>query len=170
MNYTFRPCSEVDLEAMVAMETEAIAHLERSDLLRHNGREMLSRCLQPPHWTIGAYDELGEMAAFAVLFVPEAGTGEDLSRYLEKAESGLRSANYKLCIVRPQYRGQHLMQALGERIIEEAKHRGIERLCSTVSPYNPASFLTLQALGFEKNTSFQHYNGNLLRDLYYKTI
>lgn len=166
MTFEVKPCLLKDLDTILAMEDEAIASMERKDMLRHNGREMLSSCLQPPHLTLGAFSENETLAAIAVLYVPKTRTGDDLSQYLTKNKPQ-HAANFKLCIVRPQYRGNHLMRHLGEAIIREAKARGFDGLCSTVSPYNPASYRSLEALGFSLDSTFEHYTGNLLRRLYY---
>ena len=166
MTFEVKPCLLKDLDTILAMESEAIASMERKDMLRHNGREMLSSCLRPPHLTLGAFSENETLAAIAVLYVPEKGSGDDLSQYLTKSKPQ-RAANFKLCIVRPQYRENHLMRRLGELLIEEARQRGYDGLCSTVSPYNPASFRSLEALGFKRDTTFSHYTGDLLRHLYF---
>ena len=147
--FEIRSCGLEQLETILAIEREAIASLERPDLLRRNTLEMWQKCLQPPHLCLGVWAG-EEMAAYAVLYVPQPGDGEDLSRLLTKVDgSAYRSANFKICIVRPQWRGQGLQVKLGQRLYDEACPRRINLLCSTASPYNQPSVRSLQRLGYQ---------------------
>lgn len=166
--FDYRICTKDDIDQIVSIEQEAIASLSSPNLLRHNSRETFLECLLPPHTTWGAFLR-GEMVAFAVLFVPQSGQ-EDLSLSLTTVDHKEyeRKANYKLCIVRPQYRGNHLQQLLGEKLEASARAQGITLLCSTVSPNNPASRKSLENLGYKKDCDLQKYGFS--RQLFYKIL
>ena len=145
------------LDKVLAIEAEALANMERPDLLRRNTLEMWHRCLSVPHLCLGAW--VGEeLAGFAVLFVPAKGDEEDLSMLLSQVDSKqYTSANFKICIVRPRWRGRHLQVLLGERLQQEAAKRGISLLCATASPYNQASVKSLICLGYRPDHLLQKY-------------
>lgn len=166
--FDYRICTTDDIDQIVALEQAAIASLASPDLLRHNSRETLLGCLLCPHTTWGAFLG-GELVAFAVLFVPET-EQEDLSLSLTTVDSKRyeKKANYKLCIVSPRYRGNHLQQQLGERLEATARAQGITLLCSTVSPNNPASRRSLENLGYRKDCDLQKYG--FPRQLFFKVL
>lgn len=156
------------LDEVLALEGEALSGLERPDLLRRNSRDMWQSCLLPPHTAVGVVAE-GKLVALAVLYLPEPGDAENLSAWLLDADcGGLRSANYKICLVHPDYRGHGLQQQLGRRLEEVARQQGIGLLCSTVSPHNPASFRSLEHLGYCRNRTLVKYGFD--RVLYYKAL
>ena len=67
------------------------------------------------------------------------------------------SANYMIWIVRPDWRGHHLQFQLGQRLAAEAKARGINLLCATVSPYNPPSVKSLLHMGYHQDSRLEKY-------------
>ncbi len=156
------------LDQVLALEAEILSGLERSDLLRRNSREMWQACLLPPHTTLGV--RVGErLVALAVLYLPEPGSDEELSQYLQGiTPTGQRSANYKICMVLPAYRGHALQQLLGQRLEEVALTQGITLLCATASPHNAASIASLLRLGYRYNRTLTKYG--FPRNLYYKML
>lgn len=169
------------LQAILSLEEEVLARLERADLLRRNTPEMWATCLLPPHLTVGLFSDEGELAAVAVLFVPQRGSGEDLSASLgeqtavqcrqlsaHSPEVEIRSANYKICMVHPRWRGNGYQLMLGRRLEEEAVRRGVGLLCATVSPYNTASIRNLQHLGYRYDRTLPKYGYD--RQLWYKPL
>ena len=168
--FTFSPLGIEHLDQVRAVEQEALLRLERPDLLRRNTEQMWRECLQPPHFCLGAWCKVTTpvnkdkphleplLAGFAVLYVPEKGGAEDLSPLLTTINAEpYTSANYKICIVRPDWRGHHLQFQLGQRLAAEAKARGINLLCATVSPYNPASVKSLLQLGYHQDSQLEKY-------------
>ena len=154
MEFTYRQLRSADVADMAAIEAEALSSQERPDLLRPNGVAVLAHCEESPHLSLGAF--VGEaLAGFAVLYVPDS-AAEDLSLSLTTRPCG-KTANFKLCIVRPPYRGHGLQCALGRRLEAEARRQGIEVLCSTVSPYNEASRRSLERLGYQRDRQLQKY-------------
>ena len=163
-----RPCGIEQLDAVLAIEQEAIAVLARPDLLRRNTQDMWRCCLQPPHICLGSW--VGEeLVGFAVLYVPQPGDGEDLSCLLTKVNgTAYKSANFKICIVRPRWRGRGLQVLLGARLHKEAVARGINLLCSTASPYNEPSVCSLRKLGYQPDHLLTKYGFE--RMLFYHLI
>lgn len=162
-----RECHKEDLAQLLALQEDAFAHLENPDLLRRNTADMLRECLCPPHVTLGAFHN-GELVAVTVLYVPEE-DAEKLTPYLENVPcDGMASANYKLCIVRHDYRGNGLQYELGKRMEDYATARGFEILCATASPLNTHSVRNIERLGFSYNRTTEKYG--LTRNLYYKLL
>lgn len=166
------PLSSEDLGEVLELEAAVIASLERPDQLRRNTPEMWQACLSAPHTAVGA--RVGErLVALAVLYLPEAGSAEDLSCSLQGLDGILspgvhKAANYKICIVHPHFRGHALQQLLGRHLEEAALRQGVQMLCSTVSPHNPASIRSLQRLGYRYNRTLAKYG--FTRALYYKLL
>lgn len=155
--FEFCTCGVGHLGKILEIEAETLSSLDRPDLLRRNTVEMWTSCLQPPHLCLGAWAG-EELAGFAVLYVPEKGGAEDLSQMLVTIDAKpYSSANYKICIVRPCWRGHHLQVQLGQRIAAEAKARGISLLCATASPHNTASVRSLLQLGYREDSRVEKY-------------
>jgi len=168
MDFSFERCDIQHLDDLCAIQDEAFASLEDERLLRRNSREMLASCLEAPHVTIGAFSG-GEIAAFGVLYVA-GNSGESLGRKLGLEEDEvMRTANLKLFIVRPGYRGHGLQRQLIEILEKEAASVGIARLCSSVSPLNMHSARNFTALGYTLKGSATLYGG-LERDIYCKEL
>ena len=152
-----RPCGMEHLEEVLSVESSVLSALERPDQLRRNTPEMWATCIQPPHCCLGAW--VGDrLVAVAVLYVPPEGDSEALAPLLQGVDTkGMRTANYKICMVHPLWRGHGLQVALGERLHDEARRQGIGLLCSTVSPHNTASIRSLQRLGYQSNRTLTKY-------------
>lgn len=145
------------MDKILEMEAEALSSLDRPDLLRRNTVEMWSSCLRPPHLCLGAWAG-AELAGFGVLYVPEKGGAEDLSQLLTRMDARpYSSANYKICIVRPDWRGHHLQVLLGQRLAAAANARGVNLLCATASPHNTASVRSLLRLGYLEDSRVEKY-------------
>ena len=171
--FDIRPCGLGDLVAVRGLEGEVLAALERPDQLRRNTEEMWRACLQAPHLCLGAWvrgDDAGQEAALvavAVLFVPAEGDGEALAPLLHSVEpKGLQAANFKICIVHPEWRGHGLQVTLGEKLHEVARRRGIGLLCATASPHNIPSVRSLERLGYRPDRTLTKYGFE--RTLFYR--
>ncbi len=166
-SFEFRPLSEEHLDDILRIQDETIAALPSEDVLRHNTVEMLSECLHAPHITVGAWYE-GQLAGFSVLYYPSDET-EDLSIHLQGVDiSGKKAANYKLCIVRPAFRGNRLQYLMALELERYAKENGVQLLCVTASPHNPYSIANLMRLGYTCNRTLSKYGFE--RNLYYKFL
>ena len=155
--FNISPLGLEHLDQLLAIEQEAIASLERPDLLRRNTPSMWRQCLLPPHLCLGAWDDK-ELAGFAVLYRSAPDDGESLAPLLSSIDaSPYCSANFKICIVRPQWRGRGLQVLLGKHLGREARARGIDLLCATASPYNKPSVHSLLALGYQADHILTKY-------------
>jgi RimJ/RimL family protein N-acetyltransferase len=156
-----------ELNDILLLQKETIASLPSPEILRENTAEMLSECLAPPHYTVGAWYN-GVFVGFSVLYYPHD-DAENLSLSLEGVDlTGLKTANNKLCIVREGYRGNALQYHLGKMLEQHAKNSGTNLLCATVSPKNQYSINNMLRLGFRYNRTLMKYGFE--RNLYYKFI
>ena len=166
MEFAIGPCGPDQLGALLDIQEEAFAALEDESLLRRNTPEMLESCLLPPHVTLGAWQG-NVLAAFSILYFPEE--QEDLSLSLAEVDRmELKAANYKLCIVRPAFRGNGLQYRLGLALERYAKEAGVGLLCATVSPHNGHSMENIRKMGYTYNRTLIKYG--LERALYYKFL
>lgn len=152
-----RPCSEGDLAMVLHLESIVLAHLDRPDSLRRNTEEMWHTCLQPPHVCLGAWS--GDiLVALAVLYIPQEGDAEALAPLLQSIDTNRhKAANFKICLVHPEWRGNHLQVKLGNLLNSEARQRGFDLLCATASPHNIASIRSLKQLGYHADHTAQKY-------------
>lgn len=156
------------LDEVLALEAEVFFGLGQTGLLRRNTVAAWQASLCAPHVAMGVRAGT-RLAACAVLYLPEKGDGEDLSALLQGAEVGTRkSANYKICMVAPEFRGNSLQVRLGRRLEEEARRLGVSLLCSTASPRNAASIDNLLRLGYRYDRTLEKYG--FMRNLYYKYL
>lgn len=166
-NFVFEQCTSKYLDEIIRIQSETLANLPSSDILRENTPEMLEECLCPPHFTIGAWYE-GKLAAFSILYYPHDDR-ENLAISLKGLDiSGLSTANSKLCIVREEFRGNGLQYNLGLIIERHAVSRGTKLICATASPYNQYSINNILRLGYAYNRTLTKYGYK--RNLYYKFI
>lgn len=168
MRFAFLECAPVHIDEILAIQEDAFAHMEHPDWLRRNPREMLLACLGPPHVTVGAF--VGTLiAGFAILYFGER-TEENLGRSLGFSGEALPDiANFKLAIVRPQYRGHSLQRCLAAELETIARQRGVKLLCATVHPGNVASRVSMERSGYRFAKQLIKYGG-LQRDLYCKEL
>jgi len=167
-NFLVRACLPEDIKEILRIQDETFETLSCPDLLRKNTPEMLLECLQQPHYTIGAWYQ-SELAAFAIFYNPVSNDAENLSLLLKEVDlSGVRPANFKLCIVRKAYRGNSLQFHLGALLEQYAERAGIGLMCATVHPKNIYSISNLSKLGYTYNCALKKYG--LDRNLYYRFI
>ena len=152
-----RRCREDELEQVLQLESTVLAHLDRPDQLRRNTPTLWQCCLQPPHVSLGAWAGT-DLVAIAVLYVPYDGDPEALAPLLQEVESkNHRTANYKICLVHPDWRGHHIQVLLGRLLHEESRRMGLNLLCATASPYNIASVKSLKQLGYRPDHQVKKY-------------
>jgi GNAT superfamily N-acetyltransferase len=98
------------------------------------------------------------LVALAVLYVPQNDNAEALAPLLRSIDpKGHNAANFKICLVHPEWRGHHLQVKLGNLLNNEARQRGFDLLCATASPHNIASIRSLQQLGYRADHAVQKY-------------
>ena len=166
-DFEFKPCTDEDLQRILELQEDAFLNIESSDILRRNDPEMLRECLQKPNFTIGAWHK-GRLIAFSVLYFP-TDDSERLALSLEGVDfEGLKDANYKLCIVDKNYRGNSLQYELGTRLLEYAAANDVKIVCSTASPKNKHSISNIEKMGFSHNRTLTKYGFS--RALFYKFL
>ena len=168
-DFSFRKLGAESLGEVSDMLGEAASLMPDPTMLRVSSRETLAACLAEPHLTLGAFSG-GSLAAFAILYFGGS-SGESLARHAGETEEQLgRTANIKLVVVRPQWRGLGLQRELTRQLEREAAGRGIERLYASVSSLNTRSADNFARLGYEKCVTGLSLYGGLARDIYRKTI
>ena len=166
-NFEFKQCTSEDLNRILEIQDQAFMHLGSPNLLRKNTPEMFLECLQAPNVTLGAWYE-NKLIAFSVLYFPNDDR-ESLVTELEGINiDGLASANYKLCIVDRDFRGNSLQYELCMRLLQHASKGNIDIVCATASPDNMYSIANVEKLGFLYNRTLSKYGYE--RNLYYKFL
>lgn len=163
---SLKACTKNDLNDIWKLQETVIEGLNDKTLLRKNEITMFERCLLNGNVTLGLYDQT-HLIALAIL-VDESGNEEDLSKDLEK-HTVIRSANLKLIMVKKEYRGNHLQNALMCILEKNAYHKGYTHLCTTVSANNSYSLHNIQSMGYDYDHSAIKYGG-LSREVYVKDI
>lgn len=164
----FKKCSPEHFKDICRLQEITFEHLDNKDLLRRNTTEMLKRCLEEPHYTLGAFLK-EELVAFAILFDAEL-SDENIGLDLDFSEEELiKTINMKLIIVLPEYRGNGLQKKLMTLLEEIAKKRNKRFICGTVSPKNKYSCKNFELLNYVLKTTKIKYDG-LERNIYCKEI
>ena len=156
------------IDQLLQVQEEAFEYAKGdTDFLRRNTYETFSVCFGEKSAVIGAYFK-GEMIAFGILFA----AGEDkenLAKDVDEIQDITQSANVKLVIVRPAFRGNGLQRELVKRMEDSAKKSGFKWLCTTVSPTNKWSYDNCIKSGFKQVKILVKYGG-LTRALLVKEI
>ena len=103
-----------------------------------------------------------------ILRIPDAedNLGKDIGFSEEECQ---RVIHVESAVVAPLYRGnalQRRMLQIAETMIDRVKY---SYLMATVSPDNPASYKTLESLGYELIVTKEKYDG-LMRRIYRKAL
>lgn len=166
--FEFKKLSCEFVDELCKIQEEAFEVMADDSLLRRNSKESLASCLDEPHYTIGAFYN-GVLAGFAVLFDPEL-SNENIALDAGFSEDEAReTVNFKLVIVRPQYRGNGLHLDFLVKLEEIAKQKGFKKIFATVSPNNEHSKNNFLKSGYVFHSQKVKYGG-LVRNIYYKDI
>ncbi|MBQ8407074.1 MAG: GNAT family N-acetyltransferase [Clostridia bacterium] len=165
---TFQKLEIDSVPLLLEVQEEAFEYAKgNTDFLRRNTAETLSVCFEGESVVLGVFDK-DTLAGFGILFV--AGEGkENLAYDADEVKDVNTSANVKLIIVRPDYRGNGLQVELVKRLQESAKKSGFEWLCATVAPTNSYSYDNFVKSGFTHTKTLTKYGG-LTRALFVKKI
>lgn len=161
-----KKCTEKDITDILNLQEYVIEHLKDKSVLRKNTKEMFIHCTKEPNLTVGVYHN-NILIALAI-FVDERGTKEDLSINIKKNPDDV-CANFKLVIVKDDFRGMHLQINLMWILERYAFEKGYTKLCTTVSPDNKYSLNNIKNLKYEFDSEVIKYGG-LNRYLYVKDI
>ena len=166
--FEFRKLTIDTVPLLLEVQEEAFEYAKgNTDFLRRNTYETLAVCFGGQSEVLGAFDG-DKLVAFGILFV--AGEGkENLAHDVDEIEDILTSANVKLIIVRPSYRGNGLQKIIINKLQEHAKNCGFSYLCATVSPVNNYSLNNFLGTDFINYKTLNKYGG-LSRILLYKKI
>ena len=153
-----RPCAVQDLSAMMALQDKICAALENKELYVASDAERNGYLLEK-QGVIGAF--CGEQLVGYCSFV-YPGTGEDdYGRHLGWEEDVLpRCGAVDSAVVDPDFRGQGLQKRMARMAVDTVREKfpdGI--LLTTISPYNPASLRSMQAVGFAVQHQKKMYGG-----------
>lgn len=161
-----KKCTMSDVDQIYNFQKIIIDGLVDKEVLRENSRSMFERCVQTPNLTIGVFDS-SELIALAI-FVDERGNEEDLSRDLVNHDVDI-AANFKLIMVKKEYRGNGFQKALMWILERYAYNHGFTHLCTTVSNKNIYSLNNIKDSGYEYDHNAIKYGG-LSRDVFVKDI
>ena len=114
-------------------------------------------------------DENRKIVGIFIIRYPK--TAEDnLGKDIELSDTELlQVAHMESAAVLPEYRGKHLQEKMlkfAEHCIDRKRYR---YLMATVSPHNPASYLTFEKCSYQLTKTKEKYGG-LLRRIYLKYI
>lgn len=163
--YILRKCTVQDINQICELQKIIIDGLDNKDILRENERRMFEHCVQEPNLTVGVYDDK-ELIAVAI-FVIEQGE-EDLSLGLVCHEVNV-PANFKLVMVKKEYRGNGFQRSLMWILEKYAYNNGVTHLCTTVSEKNTYSLHNIKEAGYEFDHNAVKYGG-LSRCVFVKDI
>ena len=166
-NLIIRKCTGADIDKIMLLQKQIIEGLENKDLLRENSRENFELCLENQSLILGVSNELEELIAIAILY-DGRGTDEDLGKELKFHEVS-NGINFKLVMVREDYRGRRLQKALMWMLEQYAYSEGFTHLCATVSPFNQYSVNNIEEMGYVYDHSELKYGGKK-RAIYVKNI
>lgn len=166
--FEFKKLSIESVPLLLEVQEEAFEYAKgNTDFLRRNTYETLAVCFEGQSEVLGAFDG-DTLVAFGILYV--AGEGkENLAYDVDEIVDINTSANVKLIIVRPDYRGNGLQRALVAKLENTAKKAGFEWLCATVAPTNNWSYDNFIKSGFALCKILTKYGG-LTRALLVKKI
>ncbi len=166
--FEFRQCKESDLDQILFIQEEAFRNLDNTDLLRRNTPEMLTACLDEPHYTLGVFHQ-DKLIAFGILY-DGLQSEENIGNDIGISEDNLSEViNFKLVIVLPDYRGNSLQKKIINHLSEKAVEKGKKIICATVSPDNVHSIRNFENAGFILHCVKTKYGG-LKRNIYYKNL
>lgn len=169
MNYqqlSIKKCGKNDLDSILKLQDTIFNGLDNPSILRRNTEKILVQCLEDPNFTIGVYDQ-DDLIGLIILVEP-AGQETDLRKNL-KCHTVNNAADFKLIMIKKEYRGYGLQRSLMWILEKIAYIKGYKFLCVSVSPDNKYSRCNIINSGYE----FDHQEflyGGLNREIYVKEL
>lgn len=169
MNYQqllLKKCNKTDLDSILKLQDIIFDGLENPSILRRNTESILTQCLEEPNITIGVYDQSDLIGV--IILVEPTGEETDLRKNL-KCHTVDNAADFKLIMIKKEYRGYGLQRSLMWILEKIAYIRYYKFLCVSVSPYNEYSKRNIIKSGYE----FDHQEclyGGLEREIYVKEL
>lgn len=165
----YKSLNKEHIALLLDMQEEAFSvHKGDPDFLRRNTYETLEVCFNNgDSLVLGAfYNDI--LIGFGILLDAKT-TAENLAKDVELIQDKLTSANVKLIIVKPEYRGNGLQQIIITKLCEHAKKCSFSYVCATVAPSNSYSLNNFIACKFINYKTLNKYGG-LSRVLLYKEL
>ncbi len=155
---SYRLLEASSIPDLLEIQEETFAYAKGdTDFLRRNTPETFAVCFAGESKVIGVYLE-EKMIAFGILHAAGA-SEENLAKDADCIGDKLTSANVKLIIVRPDYRGNGIQRLLIDRCEAYAKESGFAWLCATVAPSNHYSLDNFLKCGFSQHKILRKYGG-----------
>ncbi len=163
----YRLATTDDAQEISALMEEVYNRLENKSTYVCDSIEYIRDCLSGKGFGVVATDSQGKIIGSFIMRYP--GYSEDnLGRDIGLSEDKLPSVvHMESAVVLPEYRGNGIQQKMllyAEELIDTDKYR---YFMSTVSPDNPASFRSLEKMGYRHILTKEKYGG-LTRRIYLK--
>ena len=166
--FIFRVAEAKDAQKIHNLMVEVYEQLENKSLYVCDDLAFVKRHISHEGFTVVACTKEGKIVGSLILRIPdeEDNLGKDIGFSEEECQSVI---HVESAVVAPLYRGnalQRRMLQIAEAMIDRVKY---SYLMATVSPDNPASYKTLESLGYELIVTKEKYDG-LMRRIYRKEL
>lgn len=169
MNYqqlSIKKCNINDLDSILILQDIIFQGLDNPSILRRNTEAILAQCLEDPNFTIGVYDKNNLIGL--IILVEPTGEETDLRKNL-KCHTIDNAADFKLIMVKKEYRGYGLQRSLMWLLEKIAYIKCYNFLCVSVSPDNHYSKQNIINSGYQYDHQEYLYDG-LYREVYVKEL
>lgn len=161
--WKLRRAVEEDVPEIVRLMQEAAGQLEDKTLFVCDDADFVRQHIAKRGFVVIACTEDGVIIGSLLLRYPGM-DADNLGRDMGLDDANLRKvAHVESAVVAGDYRGnglQGLMLQYAEKLLDRKRY---QYLCATVSPNNPASFLTLEQNGYRCIMTKEKYAGYLRR-------
>ena len=166
--FIFRVAEAKDAQKIHNLMVEVYEQLENKSLYVCDDLAFVKRHISHEGFTVVACTKEDKIVGSLILRIPdeEDNLGKDIGFSEKKCQSVI---HVESAVVAPLYRGnalQRRMLQIAEAMIDRVKY---SYLMATVSPDNPASYKTLESLGYELIVTKEKYDG-LMRRIYRKEL
>ena len=167
-DFTIRVADGTDAQTIYDLMVEVYEQLENKSLYVCDDLAFVKRHISQEGFTVVACTKEDKIVGSLILRIPDAedNLGKDIGFSEEECQ---RVIHVESAVVAPLYRGnalQRRMLQIAETMIDRVKY---SYLMATVSPDNPASYKTLESLGYELIVTKEKYDG-LMRRIYRKAL
>ena len=169
MNYQklfVKKCDKNELDNILKLQDIIFEELENPSILRRNTTQILAQCLEEPNVTIGVFDQNNLIGL--IILVEPTGEETDLRKNL-KCHIINSAADFKLIMIKKEYRGYGLQRSLMWLLEKIAYTKGYKFLCVSVSPDNKYSRSNIINAGYEFDHQ-EYLYGGLIREVYVKKL
>lgn len=168
-NFFIRQATIADAEEIYNVMVQAAEALEDKTLFVCDDLEYVREQIEQSGFAVVACKADGEIVGSFLFRYPDLAE-DNLGRDVGLSDSKLMQVvHMESAVVLSEYRGNHLQEKMlqfGESVIDKEKYH---YLMATVSPDNPASYLTVEKNGYELMMTKEKYGG-LMRRIYQKTV